>query len=85
MTVQVRPRHEYTDIVATLEFRSRVRELEQLAAQEGFRLPMPAAWIATLEALGYVVDLQTGQWIDADNLAYMPTDAALLLNIDSAE
>jgi hypothetical protein len=37
---------------------------------------MPAEWIATLEALGYVVDLYTGQWTDAATVQYWPTEAA---------
>ena len=64
------------DIGARLEFRRRVRELEELAAAEGLRLPMPAAWIATLEALGYVVDLVTGRWTDAASAEFWPTEAA---------
>ena len=64
------------DFEARIEFRRRVRELEELAAAEGLTLPMPARWIAVLEACGYSVDLQTGKWTDAAGLEYWPTEAA---------
>lgn len=67
--------HLHIDFCARLEFRRRVRELDQLAADEGIALPMPAQWIATLEALGYVVDLVTGSWTGANGLQYLPTEA----------
>ena len=69
----------YTDFLERLEFRRRVRELEELAAAEGLKLPMPARWIAVLEACGYVVDLTTGQWTEAAAVQYWPTEAALAL------
>ena len=70
------PRHVHTDIDARLAYRRRVDELNELAASEGLALPYPATWIATLEALGYVVDLVTGKWTDADGVRYMPTQEA---------
>lgn len=76
--------HEYTDIDARLAHRRRVDELNALAAEEGLRLPLPAQYIATLEALGYVVDLVTGAWTDADGVRYMPTQQAQQLYRDSA-
>ena len=54
----------------------RVRELEELAQAEGLMLPMPAQWIATLETLGYVVDLTTGKWTDASGAQHWPAAAA---------
>lgn len=69
--------HRHADLVARTDFARRVRELEELAAHEKIALPMPAKWIATLEALGYIVDLVTGQWEDADSVRYTPTDKAL--------
>ena len=68
--------HAHTDLDARLAFRRRVAELNALAAEEGLRLPLPAQYIATLEALGYAVDLLTGAWIDADGVRYMPTQEA---------
>lgn len=46
----------------------RIIELEMLAAEEGIRLPMPAAMIVALEETGAVVDLVTGAVI-ADGAA----------------
>ena len=43
-----------------IDFAARIRELIDLAAEEGIDLPMPAEEIARLEAAGYVVDLETG-------------------------
>ena len=60
-----------------LEIRRRASELQELADSEGLALPMPAAWIATLEQAGYVVDLKTGEWVAADGVRYMPTAKAL--------
>ena len=76
--------HEHTDIEARLAFRRRVEELKALALEEGLRLPLPPHYIATLEALGYMVDLLTGEWVDADGVRYMPTQEAQLLRRDSA-
>jgi hypothetical protein len=76
--------HEHTDIEARLAFRRRVEELKALALEEGLRLPLPPHYIATLEALGYVVDLVTGEWIDADGVRYMPTQEAQQLYRDGA-
>ena len=76
--------HEHTDIDARLAHRRRVAELNALAAEEGLRLPLPAQYIATLEALGYMVDLVTGTWTDADGVRYMPTQEAQQLRRDSA-
>jgi len=45
---------------------------------------MPAQYIATLEALGYMVDLLTGEWVDADGVRYMPTQEAQQLRRDGA-
>ena len=84
MTAQPRPRHEYTDIDARLAHRRRVAELNALAAEEGITLPLPAAYIATLEALGYTVDLVSGSWTDADGVRYMPTQQAQQLRRDGA-
>ncbi len=39
---------------------NRIAELEDLAQQEGLRLPMPASVIALRELAGDVVDLHTG-------------------------
>lgn len=50
------------DLISRLEHRRRTRELLEFAAEERIPLPMPATWIATLESLGYVVDLITGAW-----------------------
>lgn len=69
-----------TDFVSRLEFRKRTQELRQLAQEESISLPMPAEWIAVLEALGYVVDLVTGDWTPADGVRYMPTEAAQRLH-----
>lgn len=74
--------HAHTDIDARLAFRRRVEELKALALEEGLRLPLPPHYIATLEALGYVVDLVTGEWIDADGVRYMPTQEAQQLRRD---
>lgn len=71
--------HEHTDIVARLAFKKRVAELNALAAEEGLRLPLPPHYIATLEGLGYVVDLVTGAWEDANGVCYLPTPALQLL------
>lgn len=68
--------HRHADLIATLEHKRRAREVRELAASEGIPLPMPAEWIATLEALGYTVDLHTGVWTDADAVRYTPTEAA---------
>ena len=76
--------HAHTDLDARLAHRRRVAELNALAAEEGLRLPLPAAWIATLEALGYTVDLLTGEWTDADGVRYMPTQEAQQLRRDGA-
>ena len=76
--------HEHTDIEARLAFRRRVEELKALALEEGLRLPLPPHYIATLEALGYMVDLLTGEWVDADGVRYMPTQEAQLLRRDGA-
>ena len=76
--------HEHTDIDARLAHRRRVEELKALALEEGLRLPLPPHYIATLEALGYVVDLLTGEWTDADDVRYMPTQEAQQLRRDSA-
>ncbi len=38
----------------------RIAELEQLAREEGLRLPYPAHYIAWLEDRGRIVDLETG-------------------------
>ncbi len=74
LAANVRP-NIYTDFLARLEFRQRVRELNELAVTEGLSLPMPAEWIATLEALGYVVDLTTGAWAATDSVQYWSTEA----------
>ena len=76
--------HEHTDIDARLAHRRRVAELNALAAEEGLRLPLPAQYIATLEALGYMVDLLTGAWTDADGVRYMPTQEAQQLRRDAS-
>lgn len=41
----------------------RIADLEMLAAEEGLRLPWPAAVIAALEEQGHAVDLATGMVI----------------------
>lgn len=38
----------------------RIADIETLAAEEGIKLPWPAATIAALEEQGHVVDLTTG-------------------------
>jgi pyridoxine 5'-phosphate synthase PdxJ len=77
--------HRHADLIAHLDFVRRVRELEELAASEGIKLPMPATWISTLEALGYVVDLHTGAWTDAEDVRPAPTEAAYLLILEGAQ
>ena len=68
------------DIDTRLEARRRVRELEELAETEGITLPLPAAWIAGLEAAGYMVDLVNGMWESPEGVIYMPTtDARVIL------
>jgi len=62
--------------ISRIDRRRRVRELQELAAAEGIRLPLPAKWIAALESKGYVVDLVTGDWF-TDDLRYEPTMQAL--------
>lgn len=42
------------------EREKRIAALEQLIAEEGIKLPWPAATIASLEAQGHLVDLATG-------------------------
>ena len=42
------------------ELAKRIAELEELAEQEGLRLPKPAGCIALYERAGKVVDLRTG-------------------------
>lgn len=42
------------------ERKERIAALEQLAAEEGIRLPGPAAVIAAMEEQGHTVDLVTG-------------------------
>jgi hypothetical protein len=74
--LQLSPTHTYTDLLARMEYRKRVRELDEFAASEGLALPMPAPWIATLEGLGYVVDLASGTWESADGVRYSLTDEA---------
>ena len=71
--------HEHTDIVARLAFKKRGEELNALAAEEGLRLPLPPHYIATLEGPGYVVDLVTGAWEDANGVIFIPTQEAQLL------
>lgn len=46
--------------MATTTHEQRIAELLELAAAEGFTLPLPAALIARLEDGGAVVDLVTG-------------------------
>lgn len=77
--------HRHADVVAHLEHMRRARELRELADSEGIALPMPASWIATLEALGCVVDLHTGQWQDADGVRYAPTEAAYLMTLNATQ
>lgn len=43
-----------------MSIEQRILELEQLAADEGFTLPWPAAVIVAMEDKGHVVDLRTG-------------------------
>ena len=43
-----------------MNIEQRIFELEQLAADEGFTLPWPAAVIVAMEAKGHVADLRTG-------------------------
>ena len=73
-TIDGAPLH--LDLLTHLDFCRRVRELNELAAAERLTLPMPATWIATLETLGYTVDLATGKWADASGAQYWPTEAA---------
>lgn len=40
--------------------KQRIADIEAFAAEEGLRLPLPAATIAALEATGATVDLVTG-------------------------
>ena len=39
-----------------------IGELVEWSQTTGRPLPMPAGWIASLEAAGHVVDLITGEW-----------------------
>lgn len=55
----------------------RVCELEALALEEGFPLPMPATLIARLERQGYVVDLLTGEVCRNISVAVEPSAQAL--------
>jgi hypothetical protein len=64
------------DILARLEHQKRVDELNELAAAEGLTLPLPAAWIAALEAAGLTVDLLTGEWVATSVIHYTPTQRA---------
>ena len=77
--------HRHADLIAHLDHVRRARDLRELADSEGIALPMPASWIATLEALGYVVDLHSGQWEDADGVRYAPTEAAYLMILDATQ
>ena len=64
------------DFTTRIDRQRRVRELQEMAASENIRLPLPARWIAALESKGIVVDLVTGEWL-ADDMQYMPTMQAL--------
>jgi len=64
------------DFSTRVDRQRRVRELKELAAAEGIRLPLPAKWIAALESKGIMVDLLTGDWV-TDDLRYEPTMQAL--------
>ena len=77
--------HRHADLIAHLDHVRRAREVRELAASEGIPLPMPAEWIATLEALGYTVDLRTGEWTDAAGMRYAPTEAAYLLVLEDTQ
>ena len=63
----------YSDFNTRIEHKRRTRELRELAEEEHIPLPMPPEWIATLEALGFVVDLITGAWTDP--APYWPAQA----------
>ena len=79
MTTQLRPNVSgpaIGDLVIRIEIRRRTKELRELAAEEGITLPMPAEWIAALEAAGIMVDLVTGEWQSPDGVRYAPTAAA---------
>lgn len=71
--------HRHADLIATLDHKRRAREVRELAQEEGLLLPMPAEWVATLEALGYTVDLVTGKWTDAAGVEFWPTEQAYTL------
>lgn len=57
---------------------TRIEEIDAFAAAEGIALPIPAAEIVTLEDMGIVVDLHTGQMledVDVDEpIGYALTD-----------
>ena len=54
----------------------RVRELIELATEEGLQLPRPPEEIADLEAAGHVVDLVTGAIVwDGGSILAAPTTA----------
>lgn len=76
MTVQPATPHPHSDILSRLDFRRRLHELHELAAQESIVLPLKAEWIVALELVGIAVDLRTGEWLDADSVAYAPTGKA---------
>lgn len=56
---------------------TRVVELEELAREEGIKLPMAADMIAFFESQGYVVDLQTGEAIKNVSVDLSPHHKAL--------
>ena len=55
----------------------RIAELEGLAREEGFTLPMPASRIVELEDRGYVIDLETGVVLGAVKVMPTPSGRAV--------
>lgn len=65
----------------------RVIELEALASDEGFRLPMAADLIAYFERQGYIVDLVSGEVCRDISVTVEPCAQALchLYGVDDAD
>lgn len=52
---------------------NRIAELEQWSQETGLPLPFPAEEICTLEDIGYIVELETGEtFVDPDAITEDP-------------